>query len=161
MWSPVSHPHAEVIERFYSAFQELDAETMASCYHPEIHFSDPAFPDLEGRDAGDMWRMLCSRAKDFRLEYSQVKGDDAGGAAHWDAYYTFSATGRSVVNRIDAKFTFRDGLIVRHVDDFDFWTWSKQALGAPGLLLGWAGFFQRKVQATARGNLTSWQARQA
>jgi hypothetical protein len=66
-----------------------------------------------------------------------------------------------VVNRIDAKFTFRDGLIVRHVDDFDFWTWSKQALGAPGLLLGWAGFFQRKVQATARGNLTSWQARQA
>ena len=81
------------------------------------------------------------------------------GRAHWDARYTFSATGRKVLNRIDASFEFRDGLIVRHVDRFPFWTWARQALGAPGLLLGWSGFLRAKVRATAAKNLAAFKAK--
>ena len=54
------------------------------------------------------------------------------GRAHWDATYTYSATGRRVDNRIDATFAFRDGLIVRHDDRFDLWRWARQALGVQG-----------------------------
>ena len=121
---------------------------MAACYHPEVHFSDEAF-DLRGHDAALMWQMLCSRGRDMQVEYSQVVADDNTGSAHWEARYTFSTTGRAVHNIIDARFGFRDGLIVRHVDHFNAWRWSRQALRWPGLLLRWSGFLKRKVRATA------------
>ena len=149
------HPNAELIERFYLALRRRDSDTMAACYHPEVHFSDEAF-DLHGDEAGLMWQMLCSRGKDMQLEYGQILADDQTGSAHWEARYTFSATGRKVHNSIDANFEFRDGLIVRHVDRFNFWRWSRQALGMPGLLLGWSGFLQKKVRANAAAGLAAY-----
>lgn len=150
------HANAALIERFYRAFQARDGAGMAACYHPDIVFSDPAFGELRGKEAGAMWAMLCSRAKDLQLEVSAVRADDAAGSAHWEARYTFTQTGRPVHNVIEASFAFRDGLIVRHADNFDFWRWSRQALGAAGLLLGWTPFLRNKVRATARGGLEAW-----
>ena len=154
------HPNAQLIERFYAAFARRDWAAMAACYHPEVHFSDEAF-DLHGSDAGMMWRMLLTNGKDLTLEYSGIDADDQRGRAHWDARYTFSATGRKVLNRIDARFEFRDGLIVRHVDRFDFWTWSRQALGTPGLLLGWSGFLKSKVRTKAAAGLAAFKQKVA
>ena len=34
-----------------------------SCYHPEVKFSDPAFPDLKGNEVGAMWSMLIDTLK--------------------------------------------------------------------------------------------------
>jgi hypothetical protein len=61
-----------------------------------------------------------------------------------------------VVNRIDAEFVFRDGLIVRHTDTFNFWAWARQALGPAGLLLGWTPMLQKKVRDTARAGLAKY-----
>ena len=152
------HPNAALIDRFYAALAHKDWAAMAACYHPEVHFSDEAF-DLHGADAGLMWRMLCTRGKDMTLEYNGIEADDSTGRAHWEARYTFSATGRKVHNVIDANFTLRDGLIVRHVDRFDFWRWSRQALGAPGWLLGWSGLLQRKVRDNAAKGLSDFKAK--
>lgn len=140
---------AEVIDRFYRSFAARDAEGMAACYHAEVRFSDPVFPDLRGSRAGDMWRMLCSRATDLEVEHSAVKADGDAGSAHWDARYTFAQTGRKVHNMIDATFRFRDGLIVEHVDRFSFPRWARQALGPVGLLLGWTPIVRNKVRAQA------------
>lgn len=150
------HPNAQLIERFYQAFQRRDAAAMVACYHRDVHFSDPVFPDLHGPRAGAMWTMLCERGKDLRIEYRDVHADDARGSAHWDAYYTFATTGRPVVNRIDASFEFRDGLIVRHVDQFNLHAWAGQALGMPGKLLGWTPFMHGKVRAMAAKNLEAF-----
>ena len=60
---------------------------------------------------------------------------------------------------IDAAFTFEDGLIRTHVDRFDFWSWSRQALGVPGLLLGWTPFLRAKVAAEAQKGLDAYIAR--
>ena len=150
--------NAELITRFYEAFARRDWAAMAACYHSEVHFSDEAF-DLHGADAGDMWRMLITNGRDLKLEYSGISADATTGKAHWDARYTFSATGRKVLNRIDASFEFRDGLIVRHIDRFDFWLWSRQALGTPGLLLGWSGFLRGKVRAKAAASLAAFTRR--
>lgn len=152
----MTHPHALLIARFYEAFQRRDAAAMAACYHREIHFSDEVFPDLRGPQAGAMWAMLCARGKDLRVEPSGVTADDARGSARWDAWYTFSGSGRRVHNVIEATFAFRDGLIVRHVDRFDFWRWSRQALGPAGLLLGWTPFLRAKVRAQAARSLATW-----
>jgi ketosteroid isomerase-like protein len=153
------HPNAELITRFYEAFGQRDGETMAACYHPDASFSDPVFPSLDGEGAGDMWRMLTEGADDLRIEFSDVRADDDAGSAHWEAWYTFSATGRHVHNVIDARFEFRDGLIARHDDRFDFWRWSRQALGLPGVLLGWTPILRNKVRSTAGNRLVKWRAR--
>jgi hypothetical protein len=152
----MTHPHALLIARFYEAFQRRDATAMAACYHREIHFSDAVFPDLRGPQAGAMWAMLCARGKDLRVEPSRITADDARGSARWDAWYTFSGSGRPVHNVIDASFAFRDGLIVGHEDRFDFWRWSRQALGPAGLLLGWTPFLRAKVRAQAARSLATW-----
>ena len=131
------HPHETLIRDFYAAFARRDAEAMARCYHDEVFFSDPAFPKLHGEEARDMWRMLVSRAADLEIVLEEAGADAEGGRARWTARYTFSRTGRKVVNRIDALFAFRDGKIVRHFDRFPFWRWSSQALGPLGQLLGW------------------------
>ncbi len=130
------HENARTIETFYACFGRRDAEGMVALYAPDVAFSDPVFPDLHGAEACGMWRMLAARALDLRIEASAIKADDASGSAHWDAYYTFTQTGRKVHNRVDATFTFVDGKITRHVDRFDLHAWAGMALGVPGKLLG-------------------------
>ncbi|MBE2249219.1 MAG: nuclear transport factor 2 family protein [Myxococcus sp.] len=156
-----THPNAELIRRFYAAFGQRDAEAMAACYADDVQFGDPAFPDLKGAAAGDMWRMLCESARDLRIEASEVEADDTQARARWVAHYTFSATGRPVVNDIRASFRLRDGRIVEHRDVFDFARWARQALGLPGLLLGWTGWLQRQVQAKAARGLAGFQKKRA
>lgn len=156
------HPNETLIRRFYTAFNAKDAATMGACYSDTATFSDPAFPDLDARGVRGMWSMLCGNAgDDFRVEVSDIHADDAGGSAHWEAWYTFTATGRKVHNKIDATFTFADGDIVTHVDDFDFFAWSRQALGLPGMLLGWSSFLRNKVQGQAGKQLERFLAKSA
>lgn len=149
----MSDANSALITRFYQAFQRLDAEAMVACYSEDIVFSDPVFGTLRGRDAGDMWRMLTARAKDFTLTFDDVRSD----GAHWVATYLFSQTGRVVVNDIQARFVIRDGLICQHDDTFDLWRWSRQALGMPGVLLGWTPMLQNKVRQQAFKGLRAFQ----
>lgn len=146
------------IHDFYSAFQRRDAGAMAACYHPDIRFSDPVFPDLRGPRAGAMWRMLCERGADLAIEFRDVSSDGKRGSAHWDARYTFSATGRKVLNRIDAEFELEGGKIIRHTDRFDLYTWARQALGPVGLLLGWTPMVRNKIQRNAAAALSKYEA---
>lgn len=100
--------------------------------------------------------MLCERAKDLRVEFRDIEANDSTGCAQWEAWYTFSPTGRQVHNRIDACFEFREGKIIRHRDSFDFWAWASQALGPTGLLLGWSGFIKDRVRSQAGKNLAAF-----
>ena len=152
------HPNAELLVRFYGALARRDGDAMAACYHPEVRFRDPVF-DLHGARAGAMWRMLCDRGTDLRVVASDLRADDDTGAAHWSADYTFTATGRPVHNEIDAAFTFDDGLIRTHRDAFSLWRWSRQALGLPGVLLGWSSPLQSRIRAQAAKGLDAYVAR--
>ena len=153
-----------LIKRFYKAFAELDSATMVASYAPDAFFEDPVFT-LNGRDEiGSMWTMLAENVKAkgrdaWKLEASGISADATHGKAHWEPHYRFSATGRLVHNIVDAEFMFKDGLIIDHRDRFNFWRWSRQALGAPGLVLGWTPIVRNKVRATAAANLAAFVAR--
>jgi ketosteroid isomerase-like protein len=151
------HPNARLLAVFYAAFQRLDAESMAACYTPDVRFSDPVFPALQGAEAADMWRMLATRAQNFSLTFDGITADEHSGRAHWIATYTFSQTGRTIVNDIHASFEFRDGKIVRHTDRFDLWRWSRQALGIKGWLLGWTPIVRNAVQTQAAKGLAAFR----
>jgi len=155
------HPNEELIHRFYDRFQARDADGMVACYHPEVTFRDAAFGELDAGQVDGMWHLLCSRATDLEVSCSYVHADDREGSADWRALYTFGQTGRRVDNRIAARFQFRDGLIVRHEDDFSFRRWSRQALGPVGLLLGWTPLLQNRVRSTARRQLARYMRQRA
>jgi ketosteroid isomerase-like protein len=155
-----THPNAQLVSRFYTAFVNGDLDTMIGCYADDIWFSDPVFPNLRGKDVGAMWRMLGTgkTTKRIDLTFSDVDGDDRGGRAHWEAIYDFIETGRRVHNKIDATFEIRDGKIVRHQDRFDLWKWSGMALGPTGKLLGWLPPVQNAIRGKAAKGLAAFLA---
>ncbi|MBX3220805.1 MAG: nuclear transport factor 2 family protein [Labilithrix sp.] len=151
----------ELVTSFYQAFSRRDAEGMVACYADDVRFSDPVFTDLHGERAKDMWRMLCERGKDLEITFRDVKVDGDRGSAHWEAHYTFGATGKRVHNVIDASFVFADGRIAEHVDSFDLRRWSGMALGVTGKLFGWAPFLQNAIRKNGAKALDAWSAKRA
>lgn len=143
----------DLILKFYKSFSEKDFKTMQSCYHDEATFNDAAFVNLDSKQVKAMWHMLCENGKDFRLVYSDISSNNTEGKAHWEAYYTFSKTGNKVHNIINASFEFKDGLIFRHKDSFDFYRWAGFAFGVTGKLIGWTPFFKSKIQSGAISSL--------
>jgi len=150
--------HEQLVEEFYAGFAAHDPETMLSCYHQDVVFTDPAFGTLKGDDVADMWRMLLDRGKgNLHIEFANIKADNNTGSAEWTATYNFSKTGRKVVNNIFSRFEFQDDLIIRHTDDFNLQEWAKQALGVKGMILGWTPFLHKKIQQQSLMMLRKYQ----
>jgi limonene-1,2-epoxide hydrolase len=145
-----------VADAFYSAFARRDGAAMAALYSADATFADPVFPGLKGAEVGAMWQMLTGRGKDLRVEYKivEIKGNVA--IVDWQAYYTFSATGRMVHNIIRGELTVQEGKIVAHVDRFDLYRWMSQAMGLKGKLLGWLPPVQQALQSKARAGLIDY-----
>ena len=148
---------SQLINKFYTSFQNLDASGMNACYAEEIVFYDPIFELLQAADARAMWRMLCKNAKDFSLTFGNIQGlGDDYYTCDWVASYSFSATGRKVINKVKAHMKIEYGKIIEHSDGFSVHKWSEQALGLSGKLLGWNSFFQRKIKNSAKRNLLNF-----
>lgn len=150
-----------VLHRFYTAFAQRDWSTMGACYAEEAHFSDPVFPELDASGVRAMWKMLLTSGTDLRVAFTVIEETPTGGVCGWEAFYTFSRTGRKVHNIIRSEFHLRDGKIIRQCDHFNFWRWSGQALGATGLLLGWSPIVRNKVRHTAAHALRAEMRREA
>ena len=146
--------NTETIQRFYSALQQRDHKSMNACYTEEIVFSDPAFGLLYGDEARNMWEMLCTNAKDLSLRFSDIEEiDEEYATCKWVASYTFSKTGRRVENHINAFMRFKNGKVIEHSDAFKLSKWAAQALGWKGVIFGWSGFLQKRIQKNARLSL--------
>ena len=144
-----------LIEKFYNSFAAANAEGMISSYADNITFSDPAFGKLKDDDAKNMWRMLLKNP-DIKITASNIHADTTTGSADWVAVYTFSLTGRKVVNKVHAQFEFSNGKIIKHTDDFSFWKWAGQAFGLKGYLLGWTPLMRNKVRQQALARLAKF-----
>ena len=159
------HTNTDTLTRFYTAFANLDADAMSSCYSLDATFDDPAFSLAGQHEIAGMWHMLVDAARghgkqDWRLDFNNVRADERTGHVHWEAHYRFSATKRQVHNIVEADFTFTpEGLIASHRDHFDLWRWSRQALGMGGWVLGWAPFFKKQMRQKTRAALTRYLAK--
>ncbi len=146
----------QLIEKFYTCFQQKDWKGMQACYHDQVIFSDPVFRNLKEGKAKAMWHMLVTAGKDLTISFQHIKTEGTIGSCDWEAQYSFSRTGRKVHNIIHAKFEFREGRIIQHRDSFSLWRWSGMALGPAGLILGWTPFMKSKIRAMAATNLTKF-----
>lgn len=146
--------NTEPVHKFYIAFQQKDYASMNNCYSEDIVFYDPVFELLRGDEVRSMWQMLCTNATNFSLTFDNIKViDDEYITCDWVATYTFSKTGRTVVNKVRANMKIADGKIIEHSDAFSVHKWSTQAMGLVGQLFGWNSFFQRKIKNQARKTL--------
>ena len=145
--------HTVLIHTLYDCFIKKDFAGMAACYHPDATFEDAVFSLHSQKEIAAMWHYLVQSGKDLRIEFNTIEADAITGKAHWEAFYTFSATGKQVHNIINATFVFKDGQIILHTDTFDFWRWAGMALGMTGKLLGWSSFLQNSVRKKARQSL--------
>jgi ketosteroid isomerase-like protein len=143
----------ELIQTFYDALARLDHVTMQNCYSANPIFNDPVFGILQGDEVGAMWEMLCKNAKDFSLHADKIEVDCEYGTCNWVATYTFSKTGRRVVNEVKAYMRIENEMITEHTDEFDIYKWSRQALSLTGTLLGWSGYLKNKIRSDARQKL--------
>lgn len=151
----------QLIHHFYTCFKNKDYKGMQQCYAPHAVFNDSVFKSLNAAQVKSMWEMLILKGKDLTINFNHISADEQYGTAHWDADYTFSATGRKVINHIDASFEFENGKIIKHTDHFDFHTWAKQALGLTGFLLGSTSFLQRRITKQAMKNLAQFMAKRS
>jgi ketosteroid isomerase-like protein len=149
--------NAKVIRDLYEALDRHDGEAMAKLYAADGSFRDPAFGRLSAAEAGDMWRMLTSRSDDLSVELAEHAADGDQGSARWIARYTFSRTGRPVMNEVRARFRFRDGLIADHRDSFSLPRWTRQALGGPAGLVGGLPPFSLLLRRRARADLVRFR----
>lgn len=150
----------QLIEKFYTAFSQKDSATMTACYAENIEFEDPAFGKLKGNEAIAMWTMLLSRSKDLHVTFSDISAEAGTGRARWIATYTFTKTGRKVVNKINASFEFNDGKISKHTDTFDLNAWMQMAFGWKGLLFAYIPFLKNKFKQQAKKTLADYMAKQ-
>jgi hypothetical protein len=161
------HANELLLNHFYAAFARLDAHEMAVCYAPDAQFDDEAFSLRGHKEVAAMWHMLVETTRkhgqaDWKLRYSDVEAGALTGHAHWEAHYRYSKTKRVVHNVIASSFEFdSNGLISRQRDSFNLWRWSRQALGVPGVLLGWTPYLRGKVRAQAAATLQKYTAGRA
>ncbi|KAG8751620.1 hypothetical protein FRC14_007723 [Serendipita sp. 396] len=169
----------QLVEKYLAAYKAYDLAAMDACTDPEFTFSDPAFPSLNckyeprsswpighpnfvsvAKQAKGMFSMFVNnREKNkMELEYKDIKKgiNDLTYTATYTVRYIF--TGRPVTNVIQSTFTISptSNLLLSQVDAFPFYTWAKQALGLPGLLLGWTGYLQSQVQHNAGQSLEKY-----
>jgi len=149
----------ELIQTFYDAFARLDYETMQNSYSENPVFNDPVFGILQGDEVKAMWEMLCKNAKGLTINVEKIMVDGEYGTCNWIAKYTFSKTGRRVVNKVKAHMKIENGKITEHTDEFDIYKWSRQALGLPGILLGWSGYLKNKIRYDARKKLKQFMGK--
>ena len=147
----------ELIRNFYTSFSSGNVKGMLDCYHEDVVFQDPVFGKLNGERAFKMWEMLLSQKKeDTKISFNNIHSTLEEGKANWVAEYVYGDKKRPVVNRVTAKFKFKGGKIIEHLDDFDLWNWTRQALGFSGYLLGWTPFMKNKIQQTTNNKLNEF-----
>jgi ketosteroid isomerase-like protein len=159
--SSAADDNQELIRKLYDALGRRDGDAMAAFYSPTARFHDPVFGELNGSQAGDMWRMLAGRSRDLKVELAEHEADEREGRGRWIARYTFTPTGRAVVNEGNARFRFEDGRIVEHVDRFSFYRWARQALGPMGILMGWAPPLRLALRRRALEDLERFSRKRA
>jgi ketosteroid isomerase-like protein len=144
-------PAVTVATTFFEAFAQLNANAMCECYQKTAVFNDPVFGLLHYHELTAMWQMLCSNATNFSLQYeTPVTVDNEYVTVNWVARYTFSATGKAVVNKVKSFIRIQNGYITEQSDAFKLSKWAAQALGIKGLLFGWSGFVQKRIRKNAR-----------
>lgn len=138
--------NTQILKNFYKAFNSADAKTMHSFYSDDIKFEDPAIGKIKGDKAKYWWQFLCENSVDLSIKIEEIKTDDEKGIAIWTNHYTVEETGNQVSLNIVSKFYLENGLITKHVDEYDIKSFVKQAFGSAAGIIGGSFLVKKTVR---------------
>jgi hypothetical protein len=155
-------PTEQVAITYFEGFKNKNPEQMNALYKAGIDgiFNDPVFQNLNTFEVQSMWSMLLRASKDLTTTYKIVEVTDTTATVDWEAHYTYSATGRKVVNNVRSVMQIENGLIVKQNDSFDLGKWTGQAL-PPVVAQVFAWFPDLTIRKLARKNLNGYIEKQA
>ena len=105
-----THPHAELVRRYWSTAEERDWEGFAALLHPDVVYEVPQTRErVTGRDA--YVRFNAEFPGDWHVTVQRVVADDSGGVA----WTSFAVEGETMTGL--HFLTVVDGFVTR-VDDF-------------------------------------------
>ena len=135
---------------------------MNALYKPGIDgiFNDPVFQNLNTHEVQSMWSMLLRASKDLATTYKIVEVTDTSATVDWEAHYTYSTTGRKVVNNVRLVLQIENGLIFKQIDTFDLSKWTGQAL-PPVVAQLFAWFPDLTIRKLAKKTLNGYIEKQA
>ncbi|MFZ5443124.1 MAG: nuclear transport factor 2 family protein [Myxococcota bacterium] len=119
---------ADVVRRFYEAFEAKDVDAMEQLYAPNLRFQDAIFSFDDAAGAAHMWRKLFQVDPHAKLSFTLDSADGATVKGHWVADYHVG--GRPVHNEVSTTMRVEGGKIVQHTDDFSWKKWAPQAFPA-------------------------------
>ena len=132
---------------------------MLHCYHTDVVFEDPAFGELKGEKAHNMWRMLLSNPEaNTKIKITHIQQTENQVVCHWTADYIFGKKKRPIHNVVESTFTFDGNKIIEHRDTFNLHKWLSQAFGFIGTMLGWSSYMQNKVRKQSNYYLNTYVA---
>ncbi len=153
----MTHPNSLIIQEFYQAFQKKDPKAMTACYDKNVVFYDPVFGHIKGDRVLAMWFMLIENSgDDLSITFSDIQANDYNASAKWTATYYYGPQKRKVVNHGVGTFYLQNGKILQHTDHFDLWSWSRQAMGFKGYVLGWTNSMKLKIQQESSKRLSRY-----
>jgi hypothetical protein len=134
--TPLEARTRDVARRFYDAFCSKDpitvkAPIMEALYTPDVRFNDPIFSFDDRRGTMGMWKLLTAPEPGRNFTYRILGVSKNVATVRWIADYKFPSQqfGRPVHNVITATLTLNaEGKIMRHVDDFSWQRWARQAI---------------------------------
>lgn len=130
---------------------------MTAFYHKDVVFYDPAFGHIRGNRVLAKWFMFIENCgDDLNISFSDLQANDHNASAKWTATYYYGPEKRKVVNQGVGTFYIQNGKILQHTDHFDLWSWSRQALGFKGYLLGWTKSMKLKIQQESSKRLSRY-----
>ncbi len=135
------------VNTFFRAYAKADPVLIGQCLHQQISFSDPLFPDLRGARALLRWHWLLRQTQDLSVQHQVIFADDR--KAQLKVNVSYSWHGRQVNLPVLTTLTIWDDLIVRHVDEYSYYEYAKQAQGLAGRVLGALPMAQSAVQRRA------------
>lgn len=119
---------ADVVTRFYEAFEAKNVDAMEQLYAPNLRFKDAIFSFDDAAGATHMWRKLFQVDPNAKLAFTLDSADGATVKGHWVADY--HVNGRPVHNEVSTTMRVEGGRIVEHTDDFSWKKWAPQAFPA-------------------------------
>ena len=120
----------KVAATYFEGFKTKNPEQMNALYKADVEaiFNDPVFRNLSTQEVQAMWSMLLRGSKDLEVTYTVVETTETSAVVDWVATYTYSVTGKKVVNHVRSHMTLENGLITKQIDNFDLSKWTSQAL---------------------------------
>jgi len=151
----------KIIKEYYKAFENGDVATMLSFYDDDIKFEDPAIGKIKGDEAKYWWQFLCENSVDLSIDIKEIKIDEDKGIAIWTNHYTVEETGNRVSLDIVSKFYFEDGLIIKHIDEYDIKSFVKQAFGKAAGIVGGSFLVKKTVRLQSKKLLKQYMIENA